>query len=133
MRESEVTKQCIGYLRIRGADPHRRNVGGMIRTYKGKQRYINFGSKGESDWWMIIPDGSGRHCEIEIKSSEGWPDENQIRWMTGINEQGGIAFWVNSLNMMIRVYEHIMNGGGIEMNPDGTYGLTMKLVRRCQK
>lgn len=133
MRESEVTKQCVGYLRIRGASPRRRNVGGVRQIYKGKERYIKFGEKGQSDWWMILPDGSGRHVEIEFKSSEGWPTKDQICWMIDINEQGAIAFWVNSLNMMIRVYDHIMNGSGIEMNRDGTYGLTMKRVRRCQK
>lgn len=128
MLESEVTRDCVRYLEIKGATPYRRNVGLEKKTYKGKTRYIRYGIPGQCDWWMILPDGSGKHIDMEFKSSVGWPTNKQILWMIDINMQKGVAFWVNSLSLMETLFAHVMSGGRVEMEPDGRY----RLIRTCE-
>jgi hypothetical protein len=117
--ERETTRLLVGWLRSEGYDPHRRNVGGVRRRYKGKTRYISFNEKGECDWWLIL--GDGRHCDIEIKRPGARPSFYQIIWMLRLLARGAPAFYCDSLPILTQTMKFLEVGGHIYMRSDGTH------------
>jgi hypothetical protein len=122
--ERETTRIVLGYLKTLEIHPERRNVGGMKYEYKGKKGYVEFARTGQSDWWYLLPDGSGRHGELEIKRPGAWPTDFQIHWMLTINAAGGLACWVDSLAIAQRAFQSIMKGLSIYMRESGEYSFT---------
>jgi len=68
--ETNILKQIMQYLKLRGILAWRNNTGAISRTSKSKTgsyktRYIHFGLKGQADITGILRDG--RRLEIEVK------------------------------------------------------------------
>lgn len=121
-RECEVSKLALDWLvNLRGVDVHRRNVGAMRREYKGESRVIAFGEPGACDFWYIHD--NGLHVDLEVKRTGEWPRLNQIVWMLRVNAAGGIAFWIEGLENLIRVHDMIKSGHKISMYENGAYDL----------
>jgi hypothetical protein len=89
--------RCWQWLALQGIRVHRRNVGLIRQEYKGKSRWVRFAEPGMCDYWFILPDGSGRHIEMEWKRPGAWPRPAQIVWMISVNARGGTAFWARDL------------------------------------
>lgn len=125
-RERDVATPMIEYLRVMGASPKRKNVGKFKLSYTNKKgittyRWVRFGETSECDWQWIVPDGSGRHGELEIKRPGEWPDPGQIAFMIRMNAIGCIAFWAWDLDQVRKVFAAAMRGGRIIMRRDGSY------------
>lgn len=56
----------------------RRNVGVSKAVYKGVERYVRFGIKGQCDLWGTFR--GGLHVELECKAHNGTLDEHQEAW-----------------------------------------------------
>jgi hypothetical protein len=128
-RERDVAAPMIDFLRVMGANPKRKNVGKFKLAYTSKKtgiakfRWVCFGDPGECDWQWIVPDGSGRHGEMEAKRPGEWPTPEQINYMIYMNSLGCIAFWADDLDQVRRVFRAAMRGGRVVMARDGTYGV----------
>jgi hypothetical protein len=88
-RESETIPPALQWLTLQGIRVHRRNVGLIRQEYKGKSRWVRCAEPGMCDYWFILPDGSGRHIEMEWKRPGAWPRPAQIAWMLSVNARGG--------------------------------------------
>lgn len=98
--EAAVKESIMEYLAIvKRWKVWRRNVGGVTREYKGKKRFIKFGATGQSDCWGLILPGA-RHFEIEVKKPGEEPTGTQYEWLDEIRAAGGVALWVDSLEML---------------------------------
>lgn len=97
--ERDVLKVCMDYLAtIPRSRFYRRNTGAIASMYKGKRRYIRYGKRGMADLWGIW---EGRHVEIEIKRKGEEPNLDQLAWIEDCRSVGSIAFWVDSVDMLI--------------------------------
>lgn len=94
--ERDVLKACLDYLHTL---PHsrwyRRNVG---RSRMKGGFWVQFNRKGQSDIWGIL---EGRHYEIECKKRGEEPDDDQTAWIEDCRSVGAVAFWVDSVDMLI--------------------------------
>lgn len=89
--ESDIQKQILAYLELRGILHWRSNTGAAVFPGKGgKQRFIRFGYPGISDIIAVIP-GIGKIVAIEVKRPGEHPTPQQAAFLTQVEEQGGIA------------------------------------------
>lgn len=102
--EGEVQAAVIEHLTlVKRWIVFRRNVGGRPWVdKKGKKRVVLFGLSGQSDLWGLIPEQRGRHFECEVKRAGEVPTLEQYGWMQRVREAGGVAFWVDSVEMLER-------------------------------
>jgi len=79
----------------------RRNIGGSIyKNRTGKDSFVRFGEKGQSDIYgyaNVICDRCGKisrgiHVEIELKASDGKLTEYQEQWIAKTKGNDAIAF-----------------------------------------
>lgn len=102
--EAAVKQAVLDYLLLVKRWPAWvRNVGG--RSWKdktGKKRVVMFGQPGQADVWGIIPEQRGRHFEIEIKKPGEEPTPAQYDWLQRVRDNGGVAFWVDSIEQLER-------------------------------
>ena len=94
--EADVKKACCDYLDVLGIAWFRRNVGAARMT---GGYWVKFAATGQSDLWAIWQHGT--HMEIELKATGKKPTEDQKKWLAACRERGAIAFWADSLDMMI--------------------------------
>lgn len=94
--EGHIVKACLGYLRARGIFAWRNNVGSVSGTYKGKDRYVRFGTPGSSDIFGILP--GGKFLAIECKMPGKKPTLKQRAFIDEINVWGGLAFVAESVD-----------------------------------
>lgn len=87
MAESEVVRQCLTYLELRGIMAWRNNT--------GKRMGLSFGTKGSGDIIGLLP--GGRFLSVECKYGRGKQSSDQVRFADGINANGGQAIVVYSL------------------------------------
>ncbi len=112
--ERDIQKTGMELLRSLGWKVHRRNTGAYTATYKGKTRFVRFSEKGAADVWFTIPQQNNRHGEWEVKRGGERPTMDQVRWLRQMNEDGGAAFWTDSVAILERVAKHLNTGGRIE-------------------
>lgn len=94
--EKDILKICIEWLNtIPNVRVWRRNVGAMKGEYKGVERFVRFGEKGEADICGIGPHGV--YISIEVKAGSKQLRDDQVVWVDMIRRRGGIAFGTNSL------------------------------------
>jgi hypothetical protein len=130
-RERETVKPALQWLALQGIRAHRRNVGLFRQEYQGKSRWVRCADPGMSDYWFILPDGSGRHIEMEWKSPGAWPTPVQIAWMLSVNARGGIAFWARDLTTAQFVVTSLLNGDRLYQYASGQYEFRPGNPRDC--
>jgi hypothetical protein len=96
IRESEIVKAILEYLKLKGIYCFRNNTGAFKSVYKGKQRFHRYGEVGSSD--IIGITKKGLFLAIEVKRPGGKPTDKQIEFMGHINRNGGIAFVAYSVD-----------------------------------
>lgn len=95
--ESEILKQCLQYLRLRGIVCWRVNSGAVAGEHKGKRRFVRFNTMpGCSDILGLLPP-SGRLLAIECKRPGGKATPDQLQFLDLINRSGGLAFIATSV------------------------------------
>ena len=67
----------------------------MISEYKGKKRFMRFGSTGSPDF-LVWKDG--KSYGIEIKGSAGEQSPEQRAWQLAFEKEGGIYILVKKLD-----------------------------------
>jgi hypothetical protein len=112
--ESLVQKRVIANLKRIGIKAHRRNVAAMKGEYKGKERFVKCGEKGQSDlWFLLLCNGNARHVELELKRLDEKPTYHQIIWLRETNEITGASFWADSTTVVDNVVRALMDGARI--------------------
>lgn len=102
IKENEVLQMILNVFQD-DANVHlwRRNVGGgFYKNRTGKDSFVRFGEKGQSDIYgyaNVICDRCGKisrgiHVEIELKASNGRLTEHQKEWIAKTENNGAIAF-----------------------------------------
>jgi hypothetical protein len=92
-----------------------------------------FAEPGICDYWFILPDGSGRHIEMEWKRPGAWPRPAQIAWMLSINARGGTAFWARDLTTVEFVVTSLMKGDRLYQWTTGQYELRPGNYEDCRQ
>lgn len=99
IREQDVQRAALDYLNIRGYCLFRNNTGMTRASYKGKERFIRFGSIGWPD--IIGLTKEGQFFGIEFKSEKGKLTEAQIAVGEKIRASKGIYIVARSLDDVI--------------------------------
>lgn len=92
--ESAVQRECVTYLRLLGVPVNRQNAGQIhMGTFTMK-----LAEEGAGDLVSIMPDGSGRHLEIECKRRDGTGRQSpkQKEYQEKVEKWGGIYLLVTS-------------------------------------
>lgn len=104
MRESEILRGVQREASLMNCRLFRNNVG---RLQDKNGRYIQFGlCKGSSD--LIGWTSTGKFLAVEIKRPKHSLTKQQAQFIAQVNAQGGIAFFVTS----IQEFREIMRGLG---------------------
>lgn len=94
--ESEVLKQCLEYLKLRGFYVWRNNSGAV------KNGKLRFGLPGSSDILGILP--NGQFLAVECKKENGGKlSDKQVEFLSRIKENGGVAVCVHSVNELEKI------------------------------
>lgn len=97
IRETEIQKAILEYLRYNGFFVWRNNVGSGFNTNPdGKQYFTRFGFKGLSDIIGLTKDG--RFLAIEVKKPGMKPTESQQWFLDNVKKNGGVAFVATSID-----------------------------------
>lgn len=109
MSENDVVAACKQYLDLRGIFCWRQNQGAIPLPSGGFRRFV--GRKGVSDILGIVTqtvrleDGSratfGNLLAIECKTRTGRVSDDQKAFLKEINDRGGIALVVHSVDELI--------------------------------
>lgn len=132
-RERDTVGPALAWLSLAGARVHRRNVGSFKQEYKGKIHHVQFNETGMCDYWFILPDGSGRHVEMEWKRPGAWPRPEQILWMLAINAEGGIAFWARDLKTVQLVVGALLRSERLYQYTSGQYEFRVTSAEVCRR
>jgi hypothetical protein len=85
MIESDVLRQCLEYLAVKGIFAWRNNTGAA--QVDGK-RFVRFGIKGSPDILGVMPDG--RMLCVECKSATGRQTPEQRAFGEAVIARGGV-------------------------------------------
>ncbi len=98
-REQSLVKPCLQLLALRGVMAFRNNVGAVSATYKGKSRFVRFGTPGSSDILGIVAHGPhrGRFLALELKVGKNPLTELQAKFLATIRDAGGIGLVARSV------------------------------------
>lgn len=111
--ESDVMKAVRKHLKFEGYEVHRINNGGTKREDNcGKEFYTFNGTPGIFDLYCVKP--GIMDMWIETKATGKKPSEAQIKFMKLVNSvPGRFAFWCDSFDMFLPIYNDIKNGYGL--------------------
>lgn len=93
MRESEIVRQCLDYLKMKGIYCWRQNQAAVPLAGGGFRRFS--GLRGVSD---ILGIHQGRFLAVEVKTPIGRVSDYQKRFLSEIQARGGIALIVRSVD-----------------------------------
>lgn len=95
--ETDLVRQCIQYLTVRGHNVWRQNSGAMVVVGKnGKRRCVRFSSvHGISDIIGIAK--GGKFLAVECKMPGKAPTLAQFDFLSIISRTGGIGVWVSDV------------------------------------
>lgn len=93
--EREIQRACLDLLEVMGLLAWRANTGAIQGTYKGRDRFVRFGFKGQSDILGAIPP-SGRLLAVEVKRPGGRLSVHQDAFLQAVVRAGGIGLVVTS-------------------------------------
>jgi hypothetical protein len=97
MKESEIQRAILDYLAARHILAFRMNTGAVASEYKGKKRFMRFGTPGMADILAFQTrgiDSKGNWCEfsqaiwIECKAAKGKQSELQRSFQAQVEEHG---------------------------------------------
>jgi hypothetical protein len=100
---SDLTRQCLDYLTLRGVFAFRVNTTGVWDPVRKVYRTFQ-GLKGVSDILGLLPLDSpfpGRMLAVEVKAGRDVLSEDQRYFLDTVNDNGGLAFAVRSLDDLI--------------------------------
>jgi len=104
--EKDVQKIILNICRLIGLTVWRQNTGAVPAVYKGKQRFIKYGLKGQADITGLLPDG--RRLEIEVKRPGGKQSAVQKHFQTMIERHGGIYIVADSIDAFVQgIKDHL--------------------------
>lgn len=102
MKENEVLRGCLEYLRANGIFCFRNNTGAV----KIGRRFIRYGTPGSSDILGIMPDG--RFLAVECKREKGGRlSELQKAFLTAIQINGGVSIVARSVDELKKELEKV--------------------------
>lgn len=112
--ENNVKKAIKEYLELNGYEVFRINNGGGFRGVNkdGNPRFSFNGTPGVFDLYCV----RHRHNDmwIETKATGKKPSDAQIKFMELVNSvPGRYAFWCDSFDMFLPIYNDINNGWGL--------------------
>ena len=113
--EADLQRAAIDLLTSYQIRVYRRNTGAIKASHNGKPRFIRFSEPGQSDLWLIFPDG--RHGELEIKRPGERPTLAQVRWLIECSTRCP-AWWIDNLSTLVRVVDSILRGSRIVYRED---------------
>lgn len=101
LSESELVRDCISYLKIKGYEVLRVNSGLVVLDPQnsGRKRIIRLAKAGTSDIIACAPDGT--FVAIECKTGKNKPTFHQRQFLQNIEKRGGIALIVRSVDDLI--------------------------------
>ncbi len=91
--ENDVKKVILDYLLRNKILAWRNNTGAFVNEYKGKKRFHRFGKKGSGDIFGLF---KGNFLSVETKKPGESPTEDQWKFITDINANGGYAWWFDN-------------------------------------
>lgn len=94
--EAGVVSSCLGLLELMSITAWRNNTG-ALKNDKG--RLVRYGKKGSADIIGILP--GGRFLSVECKAPGGKARPDQIEFMNMINNNGGLACIVHSVDELL--------------------------------
>lgn len=93
--EKATQKAVLEYLGYKKYFYWRNNTGAMISTYKGKERFMRFGTAGSPDIFVLH---NGMLYGLEIKDVKGKQSDSQIVFEDNMQTHGGMYAVVRSLD-----------------------------------
>jgi VRR-NUC domain len=86
VKESDIQRQILDYLRLKRIFHFRNNSGAFAGEYKGKQRFFRFGAAGSPDIICVI---AGQFVGIEVKAPKGRMSDHQKEFQEKLEAAGG--------------------------------------------
>jgi hypothetical protein len=92
MKEADVLKSVLEYLKLRGILAWRMNTGAgvLVDGARHASRFVRFGFPGCADILGVLDDG--RFLAIEVKSDTGRASKEQLIFLAEVAKRGGVAF-----------------------------------------
>ena len=111
--ENEIKRSIIDYLTISGVMVWRQNTAAFAipATETTKRRFLKFGVPGMSDIIGILPP-EGRLLAIEVKGPGKKPTMSQDAFLEQVRQLGGVAFWADSLDDVMRWHRSLERRAG---------------------
>ena len=102
--EGSVKKVCMDWLALQpDVWVWRQNTGAVAMPGASRSRFIRFGVPGAADITGVHKP-TGRRIEIEVKAPGKKPTEDQAEFLERMLEHGAIAFYADSLEMLIEKF-----------------------------
>ncbi len=122
--EREVLAQVLEALRLYGIDADRQNTGVGVNP---RGQSVRFGRPGNADVSGMLPDG--RKLDVEVKREGFNPrtlrGEKRAHWerqkarLDRTNAQGGVGFWCDDADVLMRsILPRLLEGYSVESQDD---------------
>ena len=95
-KETDLVKECLAYLKLKGIMAWRNNTGGTVSEYKGRKRFTRFGQPGSVDILGILP--YGQLLAVECKVGKNKLTAIQEDWLSRAKEHGAKVIVAYSLD-----------------------------------
>ena len=105
IKEKDLQKTILDWLRWRKIFCWRNNSGAMVSEYKGKKRFMRFGLEGSPDIFAVK---FGRIVGIEVKSPTGTMSEAQEKFKEEFEKAGGSYVLAKSLEDVEKFFTFIV-------------------------
>lgn len=106
MKEAEIQKQILDYLKVRRVLCFKHRNVGIYRKDTGSYIPLAFGEKGISDIIGCLP--NGKFLAIEVKAPKGKPSPEQLDFLHTVNQKGGLGFIAHSLDEAMEWLEPVL-------------------------
>jgi hypothetical protein len=95
--ETDLVRNCLAYLRLRGVPAWRSNSGALRVERGGRRRVYRFsGARGLSDILGLLPPW-GRLLAVECKRPGNRPTPDQQGFLDAVTAAGGLALVVHDV------------------------------------
>lgn len=109
MKEAEVQKQIMDYLRLKGCLVFKHRNVGIYKQATGRYIPLSYGEKGISDIIGLTKKGQFLAVEVkrrgETRSKDGKPSKEQLEFLERVREKGGIGVLAYSLEDVVKYFE----------------------------
>lgn len=109
--ETEIQKQCLSYLHLRGIYCWRSNNTPIYDPRRGVYRSFR-GLRGVSDILGILDDGRFFACEIKRPGKTLRPE--QEKFLDEVSTRGGVGIWVSSVDELKEDLDVILKSKGVQ-------------------